>query len=261
MYAHHQQSIENVTAHFKNDLEILALLLGGSIAHGFAAETSDVDVMAIVSDENHQERLTTGRTTYSSPDPCTYPGGYVDLKYISPGFMQTVRDRGSDPARFAFQDARVLYSHIEGIEGMLDGIARFPLEQQAVRMKRFYAQVEAWHWYCGEALKRGDAYLLNLAVSKLILFGGRLLLAHNRMLYPYHKWFLRVLAEAPDKPAGIMDLVEQVAAQRGKEAIEQFYETIRDFRDWGMQPPAWPPQFMLDSELNWMDGNSPVDDL
>jgi len=26
-------------------------------------------------------------------------------------------------------------------------------------------------------------------------------------------------------------------------------------------PYSWPAQFMLDSELNWVDGRTPVDDL
>jgi hypothetical protein len=163
--------------------------------------------MMIVPDEDHQERLRTNRTAFFNLDLCTYPGGYVDGKFISRGFLEAVKAKGSDPARFAFKDARILFARLEGLDGLLGEITRYPEEQQAERFRRFYAQVEAWHWYCSEAVKRQNDYLLNLAVSKLILFGGRLLLAHNHLLYPYHKWFLRVLETAPEKPAGTMERI------------------------------------------------------
>jgi len=102
--------------------------------------------------------------------------------------------------------------------------------------------------------------LLDLSVSKFILFGGRLLLAHNEQLYPYHKWLLRVLAELQDKPAGLMEQIDQVATSQNAEAIESLYQSIRNFREWA-SPVPWPFQFMIDSELNWMDGKTPVDDL
>ena len=50
MYPHHAESIQNVGAFFEQDTEVLALLLGGSIAHGFAGPTSDVEVMLVISD-------------------------------------------------------------------------------------------------------------------------------------------------------------------------------------------------------------------
>jgi len=47
-----------------------------------------------------------------------------------------------------------------------------------------------------------------MAVSNIVLYGGRALLAYNEMLFPFHKWFLRVLAEAEHKPEGILDLID-----------------------------------------------------
>jgi hypothetical protein len=42
----------------------------------------------------------------------------------------------------------------------------------------------------GEALKRNAAYLTAHVVAGLVLFGSRLILARNRILYPYHKWLM-----------------------------------------------------------------------
>jgi hypothetical protein len=45
------------------------------------------------------------------------------------------------------------------------------------------------------------------------------------------------------------------------ENIEAFYQTVKDFQPWAQNPYGWGAQFMLDSELNWLDGKTPVDDL
>jgi hypothetical protein len=170
-------------------------------------------------------------------------------------------ERGSEPARFAFEGSRVLFSRAAGFEEDICKIAGYPRVEKAERIRRFYAQFEAWHWYCGEALAKENRYLLGTSVSKLILFGGRLILAHNEMLYPYHKWFLKVLEGAPDKPSGLMDCIQTLTESPNAANVEAFYEMVKSFQPWSDNPYHWPVQFLLDSELNWMDGKTPVDDL
>lgn len=67
----------------------------------------------------------------------------------------------------------------------------YQISEKAERIKRSYAQLEAWHRYCGEA----------------------------------------------------------------------FYETVKTLQSWSDHPYHWPVQFLLDSELNWMDSRTPVDDV
>jgi len=176
-------------------------------------------------------------------------------------FVKQVLAKGSEPARFAFEGSQVLFSRVEGFAEAICQIAEYPASEKMERIKRFYAQFEAWHWYCGEALSRGNQYLLGTAVSKLILFGGRLILAHNEMLYPYHKWFLRVLGNAKDKPTDLMACIQTLTESPNAETIEAFYEKVKTFQPWSEDPYHWPVQFLFDSELNWLDGKTPVDDL
>lgn len=98
--------------------------------------------------------------------------------------------RGSEPARFAFDGARVLFTRLpEGeVEGELARAVRYPAEGKGERVRRFRAQLDAWRWFCGEGRKKGDGYLVGLAARKLVLFGGRLVLVENEVLYPFHKW-------------------------------------------------------------------------
>jgi predicted nucleotidyltransferase len=253
MHSHHSHSIQNVKEYFECDSEVQALLLSGSIAHGFESPTSDVDIMIFVSEEDYQKRFQTGQLHFFNRDLGTYEGGYVDGKYLSLNFVQQVVEKGSEPARFAFEGSQVLFSRVDNFAEDFCRIAEYPVGEKAERIKRFYAQFETWHWYCGEALARRNAYLLGMSVSKLILFGGRLILAHNELLYPYHKWFLKVLEQAEDKPAGLMDSIQALTGSPTAENIETFYEKVKTFQPWSDNPYHWPVQFLLDSELNWID--------
>src|SRR5215207_2051047 len=107
MFPHHTRSIQNVTEYFQRDPEVLALLLGGSIAHGFETSTSDVDIMILISEEDHKKRLESNQVHFFNMDLCTYEGGYVDGKYLSRGFIEQVKEKGSEPARFAFAGTRI----------------------------------------------------------------------------------------------------------------------------------------------------------
>jgi hypothetical protein len=257
-FPHQADTLSRVSEHFSRDSGVIALLLGGSIAHGFHSAESDVDVMIVVSDEDHRERLGTPRACFFSRELCTY-ASYVDGKYISEAFLREVSAKGSEPARYAFQDSRVLFSRSPSLAPLLQEIPRYPLAEKAARIQRFQGQFEAWLWYSGEALKRQDLPLLRTAVAKLTLFGGRLVLAHNELLYPYHKWFLRVLGSASEKPAGLLHQIEELARQPEREKIERFGRLIKEFRGWEMS--AWGAQFLVDSELNWLHSPAPIDDI
>jgi hypothetical protein len=261
MFSHHSQTIQNVKEYFQHDPEVQALLLSGSIAHGFESATSDVDIMIFVAEEVYQKRSQDGQLHFFNTDLCTYEGGYVDGKYLNLNFVTQVLEKGSEPARFAFEGSQVLFSRVDGFEADVRRVAQYPVAEKAERIMRFYAQFEAWHWYCGEALAKGNPYLLGTSVSKLILFGGRLILAHNEMLYPYHKWFLRVLERAEHKPSGLMACINALTESPTAHNFEAFYEMVKTFQTWSGDPHRWPVQFMLDTELNWIDGDTPVDDL
>src|SRR5215216_7699719 len=109
MFEHHEAAIARVVEKFSVDPSILAILLGGSIAHGFETATSDVDIMLVVSDHELADRSARFATTFSDVELAGYEGGYIDVKYVSPGFIIEVGARGSEPSRFAFAGARVLF--------------------------------------------------------------------------------------------------------------------------------------------------------
>ncbi|MCT4542425.1 MAG: nucleotidyltransferase domain-containing protein [Vallitalea sp.] len=167
-----KDSIHNILKILKSEEEVLGILLSGSIAHGFDTPVSDIDIMIIISEENYRKRAEEGKLTYYEKESCTYEEGYVDGKYISISFMEKVALIGSEPAKFAFDGAVILYSKIEGLEELLQKITKYPIEKKEENIKRFYAQFEAYKWYCNEAIKHENDYLLMHSISNMVLFGG-----------------------------------------------------------------------------------------
>ncbi len=258
---HHATSIRQVTGYFRTVPEVQALILGGSIAHGFASPSSDIDLMIIVSDGEYEERLREGRLQYFDNQLCTYDGGYAEGKYLGLQMLRKLALDGSEPARFAFLDCQVLLSRMDNLDEAIGAITRYPVEGKAERMRRFYAQFEAWNWYANEGVRLNDPYLLGTSVAKLVLFGARLILAHNELLYPYHKWLLKVLERAPEKPAALLDCIADVHNRPSAETVHSLYESVGSFRAWEFPDVGWANQFMLDSELGWLTGATAVDDL
>lgn len=261
MFPHHQETIRRVTAKLQDDPQVQAVLLAGSIAHGFETEQSDVDILILVDQAHQNELIRTNRNHYYDPQSATYPGGYVDGKYITREFLHLVRDRGNEPTRFAFQGASVLFSREPRLGDTLADLVRYPREKKADHIRRFYAQLETWKWYSDEAQRHKNTYLLNLSVQNLILFGGRMVLAWNEQLFPYHKWFLRVLGGVREKPANLLALVDQLCRHPETQTIDRFYQTVKDFQDWDVEGVNWPASFAQDVELRWMTGEPTIGDL
>jgi predicted nucleotidyltransferase len=262
MEPHHRESIRNLTRAFEADPSIRALILGGSLAHGFARPDSDIDVAIVVSAEERARRGAEGRLHYTNRDLCTYREGYVDGKFMDEAFLRLVAKRGSDPARYAFQDARILFSRLAGLEQMLADIVRYPVEEKAERIARFASQLLAWRWFFDESVRQDSDYLRILAVQKVVLFSCRIVLAANELLYPYHKWMLRVALGAPRQPTGFAASIDRILSTPSSETIDAHCRATLALAE--LDPDAvnaiWPSHFMQDTELRWMDDTPAIDD-
>jgi hypothetical protein len=263
MHPHHAQSIQNVIAAFESDPAVVALLLGGSLAHGFARPDSDIDITIVVGADDYELRRRESRLHYVNHALCTYAGGYVDGKYVDEGFLRRVAERGSDPARYAFDGARVLFSRAAALETLLADIGRYPVAEKRERIERFTAQLLAWRWYHGEALRQQSDYLLQLSLHKLVLFGARIVLAENELFFPYHKWMLRVLEAAPRRPPALLADIQSLLRSPPRATVEAYCQALLDFIgvDDGAASRAWPMRFMTDTELRWLHSEPSIDDL
>jgi hypothetical protein len=260
MYPHHQQTIQRLTEHFQGDPNFIALIIGGSIVKGWALEYSDVDFMLVAADEAYARRVAHRDYFFFSREFCDYADGYVDGKVIDLGFLREVAEHGSEPARAAFVNAYTTFSRNPEIEMLLPRIPVYPEAEREEKLRTFYSQVWLLNWFVGEAEKRNNTYLMMRSVADLVLFGGRLILAHNHILYPYHKWFMHVLEQAPDKPDNFMELTQALLNQPTATAAKAFTETLTQFQDWGITFPEVVIQFMEDREWTWRGQKSPIHD-
>src|SRR5690606_11287806 len=94
MEQHHRESIERFLEKYGHDQSFRAILLDGSIAHGFAKPDSDIDVLIVADEAEYERRKKEHRLAFSVWDVCTYEGGYVDCKVVSRSFMELVAERG-----------------------------------------------------------------------------------------------------------------------------------------------------------------------
>lgn len=260
---HHAEAVANLVRKMQADPSVHALVLGGSLAHGFARPESDVDVTIVVSSEEYERRSADGLLHHNDMSVVTYDGGYIDGKYVDLPFLRRVAEHGSDPARFAYDGAQVLFSRVAGLEELLATIARFPLEQQAERQERFAAQLLAWRWFHSESEAKASPYLRVLALHKLTLFTCRLALNANATLYPFHKWLLRVTEQVPHRPADLLDRIDELLAEPSQERVDALVADVLAFYgvDQAATERVWPTRFMKDTELSWLTGHPPVDDL
>jgi predicted nucleotidyltransferase len=243
---------------------VRALILGGSIAHGFARPDSDVDVSIVVDGADYQRRVRENRLHLSDSSMCDYDGGYVDGKFVDLEFLRRVAATGSDPARYAYQGARILFSRVPELDGVLTDITRYPVAEKADRLERFAGQLLAWRWYFEESARKQSRYLEVLALSKLVLFTCRIVLAANELFYPFHKWLLRVTQSAPHRTEHLLtDLDDLLRTTPPVATVDAQVTAILEF--YGIDAEAamavWPTRFMKDTELAWLSGSPGIDDL
>lgn len=257
---HHQRAIDRLADAYRDDPEFLGLIIGGSIAKGFARDDSDVDFMIIATDEAFERRRAQLDLFINRRDLCDYEGGFVDGKIINLAFLDDVAEKGNEPSRAAFEGAFLAYSHSPDLDALLHRIPVYPETGHDERVRAFYSMAFIQHWLMHEAERHNNRYTITRAASQLALFSGRLILAHNRRLFPYHKWLPRTLESLPDKPDDLMEHFDRLLSEPNGRNATALFECVRDFEDWGVSDLDAYTWFMTDVEWSWMSEKTPIED-
>lgn len=260
MHDHHREALDAVVADVRESEEFVACILAGSVARGWERPDSDLDTVIVATDEAYERRRADWDLHYWNPDAIEGDERYAEGKIVDRAFLREVAAEGSEPARAAFDGTSVAYTEDTEIPEVLERIPVYPEEHREERMRTFYAQMLAYRWFVGEADRHDDPYLSHHAAAQLSLFGGRLLLAHDRTLFPYHKWFLKVLREA-DTPPGTVDRIHDLLSERTVEAAEAFVDPILEFADWEEPDHGWVVRFLRDREWQWRRGEPALEEL
>ncbi|NNF59547.1 MAG: nucleotidyltransferase domain-containing protein [Rhodothermaceae bacterium] len=258
--SHHQRAIDRLADAYHNDPRFRALIIGGSVAKGYARADSDVDFLIVATDEAFEQHRAARDLFINRRDLCDYEGGFVDGKIINLAFLTDLADKGNEPSRAAFEGAIVAYSHLSGLDALLKRIPVYPEVGHDERIKAFYCMAFMQHWLIHEAERHGNSYALTRGASQLALFTGRLFLAHNRRLFPYHKWLPRALESVPEKPDNLMVCFNDLLEQPGGDRATALFARVRAFRDWGVSDLEAYTWFMTDVEWSWMSGTIPLED-
>lgn len=260
MRDHHRRTIEQLVAEFENDPRFPALIIGGSLARAQEKEFSDVDIILVASAEEYARRLAIKDLWYLNREFADYPDGYVDGKIFDLDFIKDIAAKGSEPARSAFQGAFLAFNHLPELPALMEQIPVFQEQERPEKMERFYSQIQLLNWFVGEAEKRNDAYLLRQCTTEMVLYGGRLILEYNRILFPNHKWLMHKVRQAPDKPENMLELADNLLANPTKASALAFRDCINNFRDWGIDYMSALVTFVEDTEWAWRTRRPPLSD-
>lgn len=254
---HHDDTIEGYVATVADRPEVLAVVVVGSVARGAPRDDSDVDVYLVVTDVAYAEAAARGRIAAVSQDGVTYPGGYVDIKLASPGYLATAIDGADDPTRASFTGARVVLDKQGGIAEQVAAIVTLPDQVWSRRVIAYRAQARL---YGGYFLKQGDQlgdqFLVQHAGVHLALAAGRLALAQHHRFFSGQKYLTATLAEL-DLPVRFATAWKHVVHAPSAAVGQHLLEAI----DAWLGPPedfdAQLSRFIADNELAWLNGTIP----
>jgi hypothetical protein len=242
---------------YSSEPGLLAVVVGGSVAHGLARPESDVDFMLVLEDGAAARRST---SVFADVDLADYDGGYADVKVVPRSFLDEVAEHGSEPARWAFEDAFTAWSRDDRIEAAIRAAAAYPEGEREQKLRDFVGHSIIAAWYLDEAARRDDPYLTQYASTHVVLYVGRAVLAHNRMLFPFHKWFLHELERAPERPPSFMDGVRALLRESATDAARGLVADVQDLT--GVRPTIGEAaaSFMRRTEWSWRAGGSAFED-
>ena len=260
IHDHHQRAIDRLSDAYCDDPRFRALIIGGSVAKGYARADSDVDFLIVASDEAFEQHRSARDLFINRRDLCDYEGGFVDGKIINLAFLTDLADKGNEPSRAAFEGAFAAYSHVPDLDVLLQRIPVYPETGHEERIRAFYSMAFIQHWLIHEAERHGNRYAITRAASQLALFTGRLILAHNRRLFPYHKWLPKALESATEKPDDLMVCFNDLLQEPSGDHANALFEQVRSFQDWGVSDLEAYTWFMTDVEWSWMSDSTPLED-
>lgn len=253
---HHEDAIAAFTAAVTD--EQLAIIVTGSVARGTERADSDVDLYVVVDDAALEAARAERRVMYTSTDGIDYDGGYFDVKLVSESLLRDAALRADDATRASFEGARVVFSRLDGLDGLIRGIRNVPVETWDAHLASFLAQVRLHGGYfLPQAHEAGNVFLLHSAAVHLAGAASRALLAHNRVLYAGPKYLEKTVASLPLKPAGFAEAITALLTDPAPATANAVTALLEGFRDWPLPREDTLSTFVLDNELAWHYGTVP----
>lgn len=256
---HHDRALAAYIDEVRDDPEVLAVILVGSLARRSEREGSDVDIYLVVTEERFARETHAGRFAWTARHGLDYPGSYIDVKLASPSYLRTAVERGDDPTRASFAGARVVYTDDEDLGDLVAKIAALPDAAWEERVRSHVAQARLYGGYfLAQGAGRGDDFLVRHAAVHLALAAARAAFAAAHVLMPGPKYVTGLIHSIPT-PDGFVSAWERAVGDPG---IETGTELLRRLMDWlgqGITPDEALSTFIRDNELTWLRGGVPAE--
>jgi hypothetical protein len=251
MTENHQKAIDELVELHKNNPDTIALILCGSVARGDARIDSDIDLYLVVKDEKFDLVNETKSFFYGSWEPDKFSGIEIDGKIIGIQFLRDAVRRASDPTRVSFQAAYTLFSYSKEVDELIKKIYIYPEWEHDKRIKTFYAYVKHYRYVGEDAFRQGNDFLSMHCVMELIFFSGRLVLAHNKVLFPCRKAFFKAIGTCKDMPDHFIEMSRDLLKNQNLETMINYYEKIIDFFKEYDYPDMERIGLILENEWTW----------
>jgi len=228
LYKHHGESVENMIKHYRENIDIKALFLIGSVAVGTERPDSDIDAVAIVSKEYYEQKKNSGELEEVYYGKCTYECGYFNIHYMTRENLEEISQSGTEPMRNMFDRARILYCDEPDLPELVDIIPVFQKNEAEIKKFRFYCAMKMFHTYYWVCCKPDGFMRLHVA-NGIIYNLYRLILLENEILFPSVRKLEEYVNRAPDKPNQIIQKCERFMKSLSD---EDCVELIRSYEMW-----------------------------
>lgn len=228
MYPHHKESIDNLAKYYENDKDVIAVILGGSIAKGCERMDSDIDAIVVVADDRYNDLSRAYKLSETIIGHCTYENGYFDIKYVNKAYLQSVAKNGSEPARVSFEKSWCVFSRDKEIDLLVREIPVFQKQDKEEKMLAFYSAFclnSEYFW----GISEDNIYLKARAITDMVLFGLRMILQENEILFPCNKGLVSAVSKLGPEAVCIIEKGNRLISMGDKMSKDEFVSAVMSF--------------------------------
>ncbi|MGD0165757.1 MAG: nucleotidyltransferase domain-containing protein [Gaiellaceae bacterium] len=257
----HREAIDELVRLHGDDPNKVALVICGSLATGKAREGSDADIYLVVTDDEFEQTRAMEGCFYGSWDPNEFSGIEIDGKIVGKRFLEEAAVRGSEPTRASFEGAYTEFTTDPEIGELIKRISAYPEWERDAKTKTFYAFAKHYRYVGEQGFLLGNDYLARRCVMELVFFAARLVLAHNRVLFPCHKSLFAALERCEDLPSRFVERSRRLLENPSLPETIDYHEKVSNYFSEYDFPDQERISFILENEWSWFSGMPFAGDL